>query len=118
MSGDIAGLIIKTTEDRESWYAPAGLNRGIIRNVTKLAANYTAAMRDQLYKNNVNPVVTFPNQGTVLWGQKTLLDKPSSFDRLNVRRLLDLKTNINKIVKNILKGDLQCFRVNLFYQAA
>ena len=100
LAGDIAGLIIKTTEDRESWYAPAGLNRGIIRNITKLAANYTAAMRDQLYKNNVNPVVTFPNQGTVLWGQKTLLDKPSSFDRLNVRRLfLHMERALAKMAK-------------------
>nr|DAP73202.1 MAG TPA: tail sheath protein [Caudoviricetes sp.] len=100
LCGDIAGVIVKTTEDRESWYAPAGLNRGLVRNVTKLAANYTAAMRDQLYRNNINPVVSFPNQGVVIWGQKTLLDKESSFNRINVRRLfIHLERALAKMAK-------------------
>ena len=76
------------------------LNRGLVRNVTKLAANYTAAMRDQLYRNNINPVVSFPNQGVVIWGQKTLLDKESSFNRINVRRLfIHLERALAKMAK-------------------
>lgn len=76
------------------------LNRGLVRNVTKLAANYTAAMRDQLYRNGINPVVSFPNQGIVIWGQKTLLDKESSFNRINVRRLfIHLERALAKMAK-------------------
>ena len=64
--------------DRASWWASAGLERGQIKNVIKLAFNPVQSMRDFLYKNGINPVVSFPGQGTVLWGQKTLLDKASS----------------------------------------
>lgn len=87
MNGDIAGLHVRTDEERDAWWAAAGLNRGHIKNVIKLSWNPRQADRDILYKNNINPVVTFPGEGTVLWGQKTLLSKPSAFDRLNVRRL-------------------------------
>lgn len=86
-NGDIAGLYARTDNDREAWYAAAGLNRGHIKNVIKLAWNPTNAERDTLYKNGINPVVTFPGEGTVLWGNKTGLTKPSAFDRMNVRRL-------------------------------
>ncbi len=87
MNGDVAGLHIKTDTDRDPWWAAAGFNRGQVKNVIKLAWNPRQADRDILYKNNINPVATFPGDGTVLFGQKTLLTKPSAFDRINVRRL-------------------------------
>ena len=87
LNGDIAGLCVRTDTIRDPWYSPAGFNRGQIKNVVKLAYNPNKADRDLLYKNNINPVVTFPGQGTVLYGDKTLLTQPSAFDRINVRRL-------------------------------
>jgi phage tail sheath protein FI len=87
LNGDIAGLCVRTDETRDAWWSPAGFNRGQIRNIIKLAYNPRQADRDILYKAGVNPVVTFPGQGTVLYGDKTLLAKPSAFDRINVRRL-------------------------------
>ena len=87
LNGDIAGLCVRTDNTRDPWFSPAGFNRGQIKNVVKLAYNPNQADRDQLYKNGVNPVVTFPGQGTVLYGDKTMLAQPSAFDRINVRRL-------------------------------
>lgn len=87
MNGDIAGLMVRTDETRDPWFSPAGFNRGQIKNVIKLAYNPGKADRDILYKNAINPVATFPGQGTILYGDKTLLAKPSAFDRINVRRL-------------------------------
>lgn len=87
LNGDIGGLCVRTDNTRDPWWSPAGLNRGQIKNVIRLAYNPAQADRDFLYKNGVNPVVTFPGQGTVLYGDKTLLSKPSAFDRINVRRL-------------------------------
>jgi hypothetical protein len=87
LCGDIAGLAVRTDETRDPWFSPAGFNRGQIKNIVKLAWNPDKAARDVLYKNGVNPVVSFPGQGTVLYGDKTLLAKPSAFDRINVRRL-------------------------------
>lgn len=87
LNGDIAGLCAGTDQTRDAWYSPAGFSRGQIKNVVKLRFNPTKAQRDQLYKADVNPVVQFPGQGTVLYGDKTLLGKPSAFDRINVRRL-------------------------------
>lgn len=87
LNGDIAGLAVRTDETRDPWWSPAGFNRGQIKNVVKLAHNPDKANRDLLYKNGVNPVVSFPGQGIVLYGDKTLLAKPSAFDRINVRRL-------------------------------
>jgi phage tail sheath protein FI len=87
LNGDIAGLCARTDSERDPWFSPAGLNRGIIKNVVKLAWNPTKANRDALYKVGVNPVVTFPGEGTILYGDKTLLSRPSAFDRINVRRL-------------------------------
>jgi len=87
LNGDVAGLCVRTDETRDPWFSPAGFNRGIIKNSIKLAFNPRKAQRDLLYKNGVNPVVTFPGQGTLLFGDKTLLAKPSAFDRINVRRL-------------------------------
>jgi phage tail sheath protein FI len=87
LNGDIAGLSARTDLVADSWYSPAGLNRGIIRGAVKLAFNPTKAQRDELYPARVNPVATFPGQGTVLFGDKTGLSSPSAFDRINVRRL-------------------------------
>ena len=87
LNGDIAGLCVRTDSTRDPWFSPAGFNRGQIKNVVKLAYNPDKADRDLLYKNGVNPVATFPGQGTVLFGDKTALAKPSAFDRINVRRL-------------------------------
>ena len=87
LNGDIAGLAVRSDELRDAWFSPAGYNRGAIKNVVKLAYNPKKADRDILYQNDINPVVTFPGQGTILFGDKTLLGKPSAFDRLNVRRL-------------------------------
>ena len=87
MNGDTAGLCVRTDTDRDPWFSPAGFNRGQIKNVIRLSFNPTKAERDELYKIGVNPVVTFPGEGTILFGDKTLLAKPSAFDRINVRRL-------------------------------
>lgn len=87
LNGDIAGLAVRTDTVRDPWFSPAGFNRGIIKNSIKLAYNPGKADRDILYKADVNPVVTFPGQGTLLYGDKTLLGRPSAFDRINVRRL-------------------------------
>ena len=87
LNGDIAGLCVRTDETRDPWFSPAGYNRGSIKNIVKLAYNPNKTDRDQLYKYNVNPVITQPGQGTVLFGDKTHLMRPSAFDRINVRRL-------------------------------
>ena len=87
LNGDTAGLCVRTDDVRDPWFSPAGFNRGQVKNIVKLAYNPAKADRDVLYKAGVNPVVTFPGQGTVLFGDKTLLSKPSAFDRINVRRL-------------------------------
>ena len=87
LNGDIAGLAVNTDQLRDAWFSPAGYNRGGIKNIVKLAYNPKKAERDQLYQADINPVVTFPGQGTLLFGDKTLLGKPSAFDRINVRRL-------------------------------
>jgi hypothetical protein len=87
LNADIAGLCARTDAVSEAWFSPGGFNRGQIRNVVKLAFNPSKTDRDTLYKAGVNPVVAFPGQGTVLFGDKTLQAKPSAFDRINVRRL-------------------------------
>ena len=87
LNGDIAGLTVRTDNERDPWFSPAGFNRGAIKNVVKLAYNPSKNDRDILYKVGVNSVVTFPGEGTVLYGDKTLLSRPSAFDRINVRRL-------------------------------
>tara|TARA_R110002096_G_scaffold145304_4_gene302840 strand:- start:125 stop:1120 length:996 start_codon:yes stop_codon:yes gene_type:complete len=87
LNGDIAGLSARTDTVADSWFSPAGFNRGIIRGAVKLAFNPTKSQRDQLYPARINPVATFPGQGTILFGDKTGLTTPSAFDRINVRRL-------------------------------
>ena len=87
LNGDIAGLCARTDNVRDPWWSPAGFNRGQILNAIKLSWNPTKAQRDELYKNGINPVVAFPGEGIVLYGDKTMQTKPSAFDRINVRRL-------------------------------
>ena len=87
LNGDVAGLSARTDLVADSWYSPAGFNRGTIRGAVKLAYNPTKEQRDILYPARINPVATFPGQGSVLFGDKTGLTSPSAFDRINVRRL-------------------------------
>jgi phage tail sheath protein FI len=86
-AGATAGLCAYTDSISDPWFSPAGLNRGQLRGVTKIAFNPKKADRDTLYKARVNPIVAFPGEGIVLYGDKTALAKPSAFDRINVRRL-------------------------------
>jgi len=87
LNGDTAGTTVRTDFVADPWFSPAGFNRGQVKNVVKLPFSPSKTDRDTLYKKGVNPIVTFPGQGTVLFGDKTLLAKPSAFDRINVRRL-------------------------------
>jgi hypothetical protein len=87
LNGDIAGITARSDDLRDPWFSPAGYTRGQIKNLVKLAYSPSKTDRDLLYKNDVNPVITQPGQGTVLFGDKTALGRPSAFDRINVRRL-------------------------------
>lgn len=87
LNGDVAGLCARTDYTDDPWFSPAGFNRGQVKNVVRLGYNPRKADRDTLYVNGINPVVSFPGQGVVLYGDKTGLAKPSAFDRINVRRL-------------------------------
>jgi hypothetical protein len=86
-SGHMTGLCAYTDDVAEPWFSPAGLNRGQLRSVSKLALNPNQTQRDSLYRARVNPIVSFPGEGIVLYGDKTALSRPSAFDRINVRRL-------------------------------
>jgi hypothetical protein len=107
LNGDVAGLCARTDNTNDPWFSPGGLNRGQIKNVVKLAVNPNKADRDVLYAQGVNPVVTFPGEGTVLFGDKTLLAKPSAFDRINVRRLFIV---LEKAIATAAK--FQLFEIN------
>ena len=87
LNGDTAGCCVRTDELRDPWFSPAGFDRGRILNNIKLSYNPNKTHRDIIYRRGVNPVVTFDTSGTVLFGDKTMLEKPSAFDRINVRRL-------------------------------
>ena len=102
-NADMAGLCVNTTEVAEPWYSPAGFNRGNLRNAIKIAFNPNQEQRDDLYAKRVNPIVSFPGQGIVLFGDKTALRSPSAFDRINVRRLfLILERTIKDFSKSVL----------------
>ena len=102
-NGDVAGVCVATSIQQDDWFSPAGLNRGGLNNVVKLAFNPNKAQRDDLYTNRVNPVVAFPGTGTVLFGDKTGLASPSAFDRINVRRLF---LNIEKRARGLAESVL------------
>jgi hypothetical protein len=86
-SGQAARLMVQTDTNFFPWYAPAGLTRGVQSGILDIAINPSQKQRDLLYKNGLNPTVYWPGDGYVVWGQKTLQNKPSAFDRINVRRL-------------------------------
>tara|TARA_B100002019_G_scaffold80469_1_gene69465 strand:+ start:985 stop:3237 length:2253 start_codon:yes stop_codon:yes gene_type:complete len=102
-NGDIAGLCLQTSETSEPWFSPAGFQRGILRNAIKLAFTPTKTQRDRLYANRINPVVSFPGQGVVLFGDKTALGFASAFDRINVRRLF---LTIERVISGAAKSQL------------
>ena len=87
LNADIAGCCVRTDTNQDPWFSPAGYDRGRIKNVVRLAYNPGQTERDELYKKQINPVATFPGEGAILFGDKTLLNRPSAFDRINVRRL-------------------------------
>jgi phage tail sheath protein FI len=102
-SGHIAGLCAGTDLAADAWFSPAGSTRGQLLGVTKLAFNPNLAQRDELYKAKVNPLVSFPGEGTILFGDKTLSPKPSAFERINVRRLFFV---LEKAISTAAKGQL------------
>ena len=102
-NGDVAGLCVSTSTSLDDWFSPAGLNRGGLQNVVRLAFNPNKAQRDDLYTNAINPIVSLPGAGPVLFGDKTALASPSAFDRINVRRLF---LNVEKRVKGLAEGVL------------
>ncbi|BCU96023.1 MAG: hypothetical protein CM15mV11_0980 [Caudoviricetes sp.] len=103
MQGDTAGLCLQTNEISEPWFSPAGFQRGVLRNAIKLAYTPNKAQRDQLYANRVNPIVSFPGQGVVLYGDKTALGFASAFDRINIRRLF---LTVERVISTAAKAQL------------
>ena len=103
LNGDIAGLCARTDSERDPFFSPGGFTRGQIKGVVRLPFNPKKAERDKLYQSQVNPVVSFPGEGTVLFGDKTQLTKPSAFDRINVRRLFIL---LEKAIANAARFQL------------
>ena len=103
LNGDIAGLCARTDTDRDPFFSPGGFTRGQVQGVVKLPFNPKKAERDKLYAKGVNPVVSFPGEGVVLFGDKTQLTKPSAFDRINVRRLFIL---LEKAIANAARFQL------------
>ena len=102
-NGDVAGLCLQTTETAEPWFSPAGFQRGVLRNAIKLAFTPNKTQRDTLYANRINPIVSFPGQGVVLYGDKTALSYASAFDRINVRRLF---LTIERVISGAAKSQL------------
>lgn len=98
-----AGIMAATDESQAPWYSPAGTRRGQYLGIASLAYNPDKANRDSLYKASVNPIVNLTGQGTLLYGDKTKLGRPSAFDRINVRRLfLRMEKDISRYAKDIL----------------
>ena len=102
-NGDLAGLCLQTSEVSEAWFSPAGFQRGNVRNAIKLAFSPNKTQRDRLYANRINPIVSFPGQGVVLYGDKTALGFASAFDRINVRRLF---LTIERVISGAAKSQL------------
>ena len=84
----VPGAIAASDNIAAEWFAPAGLNRGVLGSVLEAKIRLNQAERDQLYEGKVNPIATFPRTGVCIWGQKTLQTRPTALDRINVRRLL------------------------------
>lgn len=107
MCSDSAGIVARTTNNKDPWFSPAGLNRGVLNSVIKLSLNPTRIQRDDLYASQINPVTTFPGEGAVLFGDRTLQTRPSPFDRIHVRRLMNV---LEKQIATAAK--LQLFEFN------
>lgn len=102
-NGDMAGLCLTTARNADAWFSPAGFQRGVLRNAIKLAYSPNKGQRDELYTERVNPIVSFPGQGIILFGDKTALGYASAFDRINVRRLfLTIEKVIGRSAKALL----------------
>ena len=101
--GHTAGIMARSDLLQDPWFSPAGFSRGQYLGITKLAFNPKQASRDDLYRARINPIVTFPGQGTVLFGDKTALTSPSAFDRINVRRLF---ITLEKAISTAAKAQL------------
>ena len=101
--GHTAGIMARSDLLQDPWFSPAGFSRGQYLGITKLAFNPKQSSRDDLYRARINPVVTFPGQGTVLFGDKTALTSPSAFDRINVRRLF---ITLEKAISTAAKAQL------------
>ena len=103
MNGDIAGLCARTDYNNDAWWSPAGMGRGAIKNVVKLSWDPTKADRDTMYQASINPMITIPGTGIILWGDKTMQTVPSAFDRINVRRLfIVLEKAISAAARNMM----------------
>ena len=103
LNGDMAGLCVYTDGVRDPWFSPAGYSRGVIKNVVRLAWNPNQTQRDEIYAKSINPVISVPGQGTLLFGDKTLTTQPSAFSRINVRRLFIV---LEKAIANAAKYSL------------
>lgn len=88
-AGDTAGVRCQVSGTQDAWWVSAGIRRGILKNIERLAFTPSQAQRDNLYKNGINPIVSFPGSGNLIWGNKTLHPLASSFDRINVRTLFN-----------------------------
>jgi phage tail sheath protein FI len=101
VAGDMAGIRCSVSASNASWWVSAGMKRGIIRGVNRMAFTPSLPQRDNLYKNGINPLVAFPGTGNLVWGNKTLLPYASSFDRINVRNLFNtLERAMSKAAKS------------------
>ena len=115
LAGNCAGLRAGTNEARQPWFASAGLNQGQLVDIIALAFNPNQGQRDLMYKNAINPIVSFPSQGICLFGQKTCTQKPSAFDRVNVRMLFNyLERNIANSARYILFEQNDSHTQNMF----
>lgn len=100
-SGYVAGIYARSDRQGELWFSPAGLNRAVLSGVRKLAWNPGKGARDQLYPEQINPIVSFSGQGKVIWGNRTLLNKGSAFQSINIRRLfIHMRKNVTKAARN------------------
>jgi phage tail sheath protein FI len=103
VTGYVGATIARVDFNTAQWFAPAGLNRGVISGIIDVALTPDKAQRDVMYVNRINPIVNFTGQGIVIWGQKTLQARPSAFDRINVRRLfLHLERSVEKLARYFL----------------
>jgi hypothetical protein len=103
LNGHIAGSCARTDFLEDPWFSPAGIARGQIRGSVSLAFNPTQTERDTLYRARINPVVAFPGEGTILFGDKTGLARNSAFSRINVRRLfLTIEEAIKVAARTVL----------------